>query len=164
MGCGTDCTTSAAFAFLFCLTITFLRLPLSSPLYICFHSTLQIAGFNNVSLEVLLYAFGASIIEAQNWCSLLIMGFLVCLLLLVKCFMGMLSLWLLQDMQLFPSTSISDLSASPPALSSAHVSWAGFHVPGVIPATVQKYPLCRAVLRRVTSPMESGRCQEAAPS
>lgn len=121
-GCGTDCTTSAAFAFLSCLTITLLRLPLSSPLYICFHSTLQIAGFNNVSLEVLLYAFGASIIEGQPCCSLLIMGVLVCLLLLVRCFMAMLSLWLLQDTQLF----ISDLSASPVALSSAHVGWAGF--------------------------------------
>lgn len=47
---------------------------LSLPLYICFHDTLQIAGFNNVLLEALLYAFGASIIEAQCWCSLLIMG------------------------------------------------------------------------------------------
>lgn len=92
-GCGTDCTAFAAFLFLFCFTIAFLRLPLTASLYICFHNTLQIVGFNNVSLEALLYAFGASIIEAQHWHSLLIMGFFVCLFLFVKFFMGMLSRW-----------------------------------------------------------------------
>lgn len=108
MGCGTDCTTSAAFAFIFCLTITFLRFPLSSPLYICFHSTLQIAGLNNVSLEVLLYAFGASIIEAQHCCSVN-NGDFGLFTSASRCFMGMLSLWLLQDTQLF----IRALNGSP---------------------------------------------------
>lgn len=106
-----------------------IRLPLSSPLYICFHNTLQIAGFNNVSLEVLLYAFGASIIEAQHCCSLLIMGVLVCLLLLVRCFMGMLSLWLLQDMQLFhewPECITAGSEFSPHELGRFSCPWGNF--------------------------------------
>jgi len=45
-------TAFAAFLFLFCFTIAFPSLSLTASLYICFHNTLQIAVFNNVSLEL----------------------------------------------------------------------------------------------------------------
>lgn len=54
-GYGTNCTAFAAFLFLFCFTIAFLRLPPAASLNICFRDTLQIAGFNNVELEAFFY-------------------------------------------------------------------------------------------------------------
>lgn len=74
-GCGTDCSGFPSFLFLFCFTIALLRPSLAASFYICFHNTLQIAVFNNASLEALPQAFGASIIEAQHRCSVLIMFF-----------------------------------------------------------------------------------------
>lgn len=75
--------------------------------------------------------------------------------------MGMLSQWKVfapdaTGHAALHSTFINDLSASP-MVSGAEPPWAGqvLMSPGVIPATIQKCPHCKPVLRRVTFPRES---------